>query len=108
MFAPSIHEPHPLRVCHFATKEYRLTQLVVMRPLDELHLGNQHRFEPMAALHNRRRDPKAPSAFALFGQVYEGARRHRELLKLSVKVRQSFLRKASPNSAGEYQPIRPW
>jgi hypothetical protein len=45
----------------------------------------------MAAFHHCRCDPEAPYAFALFWQVYEGARLHPDFLKLRVEIRQGFL-----------------
>jgi hypothetical protein len=50
----SIHEPHPLPLCQFATQEDRLTKLVIHCPLGKFDLGDQHGRHPLAAFHNCR------------------------------------------------------
>jgi len=87
-------------------KKHRLAQLVIMSPLGKLDLGNQHRFDPLAALHDDRCNPQAPPAFGFLGQVNEGTGGTSKFLQLCVDVRQKFLRKAAHNSAGEQKPSR--
>ena len=45
------------------SQEDRLTELVVMCPLGKFDLGNPDGFDPVAAFHDRRCNPEAPSAF---------------------------------------------
>src|SRR6516162_9367489 len=86
-------------------KEHRLTKLVVVCPLGKLNLGDQHGFDPLAALHHRRRNPETPSALALLRQIYERTRRHPEPLKLRVEIRQELFRKTGADSAGEHEAV---
>jgi len=44
-------------------RKNRLAKLTVVRPLGEFDLDNQHGLNPMAASHDRRCNPQAPSAF---------------------------------------------
>ena len=39
----------------------RLAQLAIVGPLGKLDLGDQHGFEPVAALHDRRSYPESPT-----------------------------------------------
>jgi hypothetical protein len=82
-----------------------LTKLVVVGPLGKFNLSDQHGFDPLATLHHRRRNAKAPSTLALLRQIYERTRRHPEPLKLRVEIRQHLVRKTRADSAGEHEPI---
>jgi hypothetical protein len=50
-----------------------LTQLAVFGPLSKLDLTDQNRFDPVAAFHDRERNPQAPSASAFLRQVHRAA-----------------------------------
>jgi hypothetical protein len=43
-------------------QEDRLTKLIVAGPLGKLYLGDQYRFDPLAAFHDCGRNALAPSA----------------------------------------------
>src|SRR5262245_33414650 len=45
--------------------------MVVLRPFDKLHLGDENRLEPSAVGHLRLRQPLPPAAAAGLGQVRE-------------------------------------
>jgi hypothetical protein len=56
-------EGYIFRRLKVTSQEDWLTELVVMCPLGKFDLGDKHRLDPLATLHDRPRDPKAPSAF---------------------------------------------
>jgi len=88
------------------SEKHRLTKLVIVRPLGKLDLGDQHRLDPLATLHHRRRNPEAPSAFALLRQVHKGTCGLPEALKLRVEICQELVRKTGADSAGEHEALR--
>jgi hypothetical protein len=88
------------------SEEDRLTELIVARPLRELDLGDQYRFDPMATLHNGGRDALAPSASLFLRQIYKRASCAFELLQAGVEIRQNLFGKPSSDSPGKEQPLR--
>lgn len=82
-----------------------LTQLVVASPLGKFDLSDQDWFNPMAPLHDRRRDAKAPAARFPLRQIDEWTGRKPDLLQAVVQCGQGFFGESSPDSPGEEEPI---
>ena len=96
-------------LCHFVSPQSekdRLTRLVVVRPLRELDLSDQHRLDPVASFHDCRGDALTPPALSFLWQVSKGASLACELLHAGVEARQRFFGEASADSAGKKQSIR--
>jgi hypothetical protein len=86
----------------------RLTKLVILRPLRELDLGDQYRFNPVATFHDCGRDALAPSTSFLLREVYKGASRAFEFLQAGVEVRQNLFGKSGSHSAAKSSPFGLW
>jgi hypothetical protein len=83
------------------SQEHWLTKLAVFGPLSKLDLTDQNWFDPVAAFHDCRSDPEAPSASAFLRQVHKGAGWADDLLQANVQSLQGFICKASANTTGE-------
>ena len=99
-------EGYIFRRLKVTSQEDWLTELVVMCPLGKFDLGNPDGFDPVAAFHDRRCNPEAPSPPCFLRQIYKRTRRHPEFLKLRIEIRQDLVRKTSADSAGEHEPLR--
>jgi hypothetical protein len=69
-------------------EEHGLTKLVVASPLRKLDLGDQYRFDPVAALHDGWGDALAPSPSSFLWEVNKRASPAFDILQCTIQVRQ--------------------
>jgi len=59
-------------LCLFVRPQPEEDRLTKLGPLGKLDLGDQYRFDPVAAFHHRLSNPKTPAALAFSGRFTNG------------------------------------